>query len=109
MYSMLLTARRLIAIVSFSLLFCIAKAQPSGDPKENKPYKVLTTGKQVTIKSNKNIQHIMLWTTQGNRVVEERNINAATYVINIQVSQKTFFLMVGLNNGKIYTEKIGIP
>ena len=106
---MLSTALRLYALAFFSLFVFTMQAQPARDPKENKPYRVLTSGKQVTIKSSKNIHHVMLWTTEGNRVVEEKNINAPTYVINIQVSKKTFFLMVGLSNGKIYTEKIGIP
>jgi hypothetical protein len=50
----------------------------------------------------------MLWTTGGNRVVEHKEINTNSHVLNIPVSQKTFFLMIGLTDGKIYTEKIGL-
>lgn len=98
--------RRLLAIVILSFTLFVSQAQP--DNKETKPYKVLTSGKQITIKSTKDINHVMLWTTGGNRVVEQKEINKASYTINIPVNQKTFFLMIGLVSGKIYTEKIGI-
>ena len=105
---MMSAIRRLFATASLSVLLLTTQAQPTGDPKANKPYKVLTSGKQVTIKSIKNIQHVMLWTTGGDRVVEEKNINSSTFIINVPVSHKTFFLMVTLSDGKIYTEKIGV-
>ena len=103
--------RRLIAIVSLSFLFSASQAQPVNDltiKKEMKPYKVLTSGKQITIKSSKGIEHVMLWTTSGNRVVEQRGINNSYYTFTIPVTQKAFYLMIGLEGGKIYTEKIGI-
>lgn len=103
--------RRLLALISFSLLFLVSHAQPENDSpvrKEIKPYKVLCSGKQITIKSVKNIQHVMLWTTGGHRVVEQREINACSCTFTIPTSEKIFFLMVGLEGGKIYTEKIGI-
>ena len=54
---------RLMAMLLLSVLFLAGEAQPV--KKETKPYKVLTAGRQLTIKSTKNIQHIMLWTTGG--------------------------------------------
>ena len=111
MYSMVVTAiRRLLAVTFLSASVFVSQGQPVQTPaqKETKPYKVLTAGKQLTIKSSKDIKHVMLWTTGGNRVIEQREINNSSFVINIPVSQKTFFLMVGLSDGKIYTEKIGL-
>jgi hypothetical protein len=108
---MMNTFRRLLAAVSLFLLFIVSQAQPGNNEtttKEARPYKILTSGRQITIKSIRNIQHVMLWTTSGYRVVEQKEINNNSIVINIPVSHKTFFLMIGLNNGKIYTEKIGI-
>jgi hypothetical protein len=87
-------------------MFTPGEAQPV--KKETKPYKVLTSGKQVTIKSNKTIQQVMLWTSGGHRVVEQREINTGTVTFTIPVNEKVFFLMVGLEGRKIYTEKIGI-
>ncbi len=97
---------RLIAMLLLSVLFIAVEAQPV--KKEPKPYKVLTSGRQLTIKSIKSIQHVMLWTTGGDRVIEQRDINSNSYSVNIPISRKAFFLMIGLENGKIYTEKIGI-
>jgi hypothetical protein len=102
---------RLLAVASLSLIVTVSQAQPVNETfakNEVKPYKILTSGKQITIKSTRDIKHVMLWTTSGYRVVEQKEINNNSYVLNIPVNQKTFFLMIGLNNGKIYTEKIGI-
>ena len=101
------TIRRLLFAIPFSLSFIMLKAQPAAK-SNNKPYKLLSSGKQVTIKSNKNIQLIMLWTSSGHRVVEQRDINATSYNFIIPVNEKIFFLMLGLEGGKIYTEKIGL-
>ena len=105
------TISRLLAVVSLSLFAVVSQAQPVNDPfvkKEAKPYKVLTSGKQITIKSTKDISHVMLWTNGGNRLVEQKEINASSYSFTIPINGKFFFLMVGLVNGKIYTEKIGV-
>ncbi len=103
--------RRLIAIAILSLSLFAANAQPNGsfpEKKESKPYKILTSGKQITIKSTKDINHVMLWTTGGNRVVEQKEINKSLFTFTIPVNQNTFYMMIGMTGGKIYTEKIGI-
>ena len=105
------TIHRLLAVASLSLIVTVPQAQPvnqASAKKEVKPYKILTSGRQITIKSTRDIKHVMLWTTNGYRVVEQKEINNSSFVLIIPVNQKTFFLMIGLNNGKIYTEKIGI-
>ena len=103
--------KRLMAILSLSVCMLSLQAQPVASntiSKESKPYKVLTSGKQITIKSSKDIKSVMLWTDGGHRLVEQREINASSYSFTIPVNGRFFFLMVGLENGKIYTEKIGI-
>lgn len=103
--------RRLSAVAFLSVLFLFSQAQPVTEPpatKDIKPYQLFTSGKQLTIKSTKNIRQVMVWTISGNRVVEQREVNNNSYTINIPVDHKTFFLMVGLSDGKVYTEKIGI-
>lgn len=105
------SARCLLTAAALSVSFFVSQAQPAADPsikKETRPYKVLSSGKQITIKSSRNIQHVMLWTNNGHRVVEQREINADSYTFTIPINEKIFFLMVGLEGGKIYTEKIGI-
>jgi len=97
---------RLVAVILFTVSFLSIKAQSS--KKDTKPYRVITSGRQLTIKSNKTINNIMVWTTDGNRVVEQKNINNNSFTIDIPVYRKAFYLMIGLTNGKIYTEKIGV-
>lgn len=104
-------SRWLMAIASLSLLITITQAQalPALPAvKESKPFRVLVSGKQVTIKSNREISHVMLWTSGGNRLVEQKDIRNTNYSFRIPVSGSYFFLMIALANGKIYTEKIGI-
>lgn len=107
---MVTVIRRLLAVSILSASLFVSQAQLETTPakKESKPYKVLTAGKQITIKSNKEIKHVMLWTAGGNRVVEQREINNSSFTLTIPVNQRAFFLMVGLSDGKIYTEKIGL-
>ena len=97
---------RLLCLVFPVFLSVAVTAQP--EKKTPKPYKILSSAKQLTIKSSKNIKHIMLWTTGGNRVSEHKDINASQYVLEITAPQKTFFLMIALSDGKVYTEKIGL-
>jgi hypothetical protein len=106
MYSMMKACFRLLAITFFCLLFQAGHAQSV--KKEAKLYKVVTSGRQLSIKSSKPIQTIMVWTTDGNRIVEQKNINNNLFTIDIPVYRKAFYLMIGFTNGKIFTEKIGV-
>ena len=111
---MLLTCRRFLAVAFLSFLFAVSEAQPAGnsidatEKTESRPYTILTSGKQLTIKSTKKINNIMLWTPGGNRIVEQKEINASWFTFDVPTRQTFYFLMVGLSDGKIYTEKIGL-
>ena len=100
---------KLLPVFLLSTLVMASSAQPLEEKNPPKPYKILTTGRQLTIKSNRNIKNVMLWTTGGNRVIEHKDVNNQSCILEIPpVSQKTFFMMIAMNDGKIYTEKIGI-
>jgi hypothetical protein len=103
---MMKSVSRLLAVIVLSISCFSLQAQPFN--KETKPYKVITSGRQLTIKSSRAINNVMVWTTDGNRVVEQKNINNNSFTIDIPVYRKAFYLMIGLTNGKIYTEKIGV-
>jgi len=99
---------RLLAIVCISLLSVTVQAQGnSKEKKELKPYKIFTSGKHITIKGSKEISHVMLWASGGNRVVEQKEINAPSFSFTIPINDKFFFLMVGFEDGKVYTQKLG--
>ena len=87
---------RLFAIVSLSVLVIVSQAQPVNNPvaepsiKESKPY-------------------IMVWTASGHRIVEQTNVNVTSYTFNVSgAREKIFFIMVQYENGKPFTERIGI-
>ena len=102
--------RRSLTIVAFVLCSIAVVAQGEDVPtKKPKPYKVLTSGKQVTIKSSRPIRHVMVWTASGHRIVEQRDFNAPIYVFNANVKEKVFFLMIQYDGLKPFTEKIGLP
>ncbi|MEO7924071.1 MAG: hypothetical protein ABIR30_10355 [Chitinophagaceae bacterium] len=110
MYSMLSAIRRLSGILLLSFIVTTLEAQPVESARTDpKPYKILSSGKQITIKATRNIKQVMLWTTNGNRLIEQREINNSIYTFTLPLNHKAYYLMIGLHDGKIFTEKIGIP
>jgi hypothetical protein len=73
-----------------------------------KPYKILTNGKQITVKGSSTIKTIMVWTSSGHRIVEQKAVNANNYTFRISVNEKIFFIMLRMENGAHFTEKIGV-
>lgn len=106
---------RLLALLSLSLYISTAYAQTSGNSyepsfkKAAKPFKILTSGKQITIKSTKDIKTIMVWTASGHRIVEQTQVNAASFSFNVSGSrERIFFVMVQYEGQKPVTEKFGV-
>jgi hypothetical protein len=110
----LLSARRTITIIAITFLFFLTRVQPAiarsiADTGAGKPYKILTSGKLITVKSNRDIKSIMVWTASGHRIVEQREVNASSFSFNVvNVSDKYFFLMIQYEGQKPFTEKIGV-
>ena len=107
--------RKFFFLLSFISLYTFTPAQ--GKPLSNeeriktsvtKPYKVLTNNKQITIQSKQIIRSVMVWTSSGHRVLEQKDVNAVTYTFTIPVKENIFFMMLQTNDGKRYTEKIGV-
>ena len=99
-------------LASFTMPLCSSLvAQPiasSSDRRETKPpYKVLTSGNQVTVKSTRDIKTIMAWTTTGSRILE-KTVSGQLYSFRIPTQHKMVFLRIELVDGKTYSEKIGI-
>ena len=107
---------RLLAVAILASITMTSHAQAGNPTGPNiassksvqKPYKVLTNGKQVTIRSDKGIKSVMMWSASGHRIHEQKEVNASSYSFNITVNEKIFFVMVRLENGKLYTEKVGV-
>lgn len=84
------------------------KKSPSEERTEVKPFRVLTNGKQITIQSNKTIAKIIVWTSTGHRFVEQSNVESTSYNFTIPPQEKFVFMMLELQGGKRFTEKIGV-
>ncbi|PZR29712.1 MAG: hypothetical protein DI535_00980 [Citrobacter freundii] len=76
--------------------------------KPAKPYRIQTSGKQITIKSTKDIRNVMVWSAGGNRIVEQKDINADSYTFRLTVNEKILFIRIQLTDGKVYSERLGI-
>jgi hypothetical protein len=107
---MIRLVRHLMALLLICGLTFLSQAQPATADRNNgpKPYKILTSGKQITIKATRDISSLMVWSADGNRIVEQKDINNSSYTFRITNNEKVFFVMVKLNDGKVYSEKIGI-
>lgn len=103
-----------IAAMALTLLPLLLPAQgrdaiaTSETTANAKPYRILTSGKQITIKSTRDIKSVMVWTPGGHRIIEQKDINASNYSFRVTVDQKYIFVMVQLVDGKVYSEKIGL-
>ena len=107
--------RQFVAIIAITCLSILTQAQPvsnSASVKEtakiSNPYRIHTSGKQVIIKSTKNIKSIIVWTSDGNRIVEQKDVNTGSYNFRITINEKILFVRIQLVDGNTYSEKIGI-
>ncbi|MGZ8509522.1 MAG: hypothetical protein ACXWWD_06680 [Chitinophagaceae bacterium] len=107
--------RHFMATIAITFLSIFTQAQPVNTSvafketeKTIKPYRIHTSGRQVTIKSTKDIKSIIVWTSDGHRIVEHKDVNASSYSFRVTVKEKIFFIRVQLADGKTYSEKIGV-
>ena len=88
------------------------KNKPATERKASKPFKILTSGRQVTIKSTDNtnsLKQILVWTSSGNRIVEQHELDVPSYDFSVSaINEKVFFLLVEFKDGKRFSEKFGV-
>lgn len=109
--------RQTMAILAVIFLSVLVQAQPqpgkvpgrtTDTERSVKPYRILTSGKQITVKSDMDIKSIIVWTSGGHRILENKEINTDSYSFRITVREKIFFIRVQLADGNTYSEKIGV-
>lgn len=83
----------------------VSKTQTS---LSKKPYKILTSGRSITIKSSSNLKNLMIWTSQGNRVVEQKEIRQPQFTYNATIRENVFFILIEMESGERFTERVGI-
>jgi len=112
---MSLTIRKVAAIAVFICISGFSLAQDPGPKTKSvsekssvKPFRILTNGQRITIQSSKNISNVIVWTSGGNRFVEQTNIETPSFNFTVPAKEKYVFMMVELQGGRRYTEKIGV-
>ena len=106
--------RKAILVFPLFSVTCFIQAQANQTNKSAvtnatpKPFKVLTNGKQITVQTKQNLKSLMVWTSSGHRIVEEKEINNTNYSFNVPSKEKLVFIMTEMANGKRFTEKIGV-
>lgn len=102
------------AILVF-VLFCttvITWGQGSPVPNPiattNKPYKVLTSGRQITIQSKQSLKSLLVWSASGHRIVEEKQLPSNNYSFTVPAKEKFFYMVIETAEGKRFTEKMGV-
>jgi hypothetical protein len=73
-----------------------------------KPYKVLTNGKQITIQSKQNLKSLMVWSSSGHRIVEEKELKTTSYSFYVPSKETICFISIETMEGKRFSEKIGV-
>lgn len=74
----------------------------------SKPYKVLTNGNQITIESKQNLKSLMVWSSSGHRIVEEKELKTTSYSFYVPAKEKICFISIETMEGKRFSEKIGV-
>jgi hypothetical protein len=101
----------LLLVFSISVSGPAPAQQPTSAKTENKsanPFRILTSGKKITIQAKQNIKTVIVWTSSGHRLVEQKDINATNYSFEITIPEKVFFVRVDMEDNKMYTQKIGV-
>ena len=111
--------RKTLAVAAFSMFFFASIGQSSpapnkaipGTEKTPSPFKILTSGKRITVQSknsNNNIKRILVWTSSGHRIVEQHDLEVSSYAFTVPVNEKFYFLMLEMKDGKRYADKFGV-
>ena len=98
-------------LICSSLLFSqltVAQARVKTENKSNPPFRLLTSGKKITVQAKQNIQSVIVWTASGHRVIEQKEINLTTFSFDITINAKIFFVRVDMADGSMYTKRIGL-
>lgn len=85
-----------------------AQVTTKTENKSSVPFRILTSGKKITIQSKQTLNAVMVWTSNGHRVIEQKEINSTSYSFDITINEKIFYLRVDMADGKMFTRKIGI-
>ena len=75
---------------------------------DSKPYRILSSGKKITIQAKQPIKTVIVWASNGHRLVEQKDIKSNSFSFDITIPEKIFFMRVDMEDGKMYTQKLGV-
>lgn len=73
-----------------------------------KPFKISTSGKRISIQCTQQIERILAWTSTGYRMVDRENFHNNNFSFTVTTTDRIIFLMMELQDGSRFTEKIGL-
>lgn len=91
-----------------ALLLSLAPGPAPAQSADTRPFKLLSAGRQLTLRSPKPMHRILVWTIEGNRLAEWRETASSQVTIELPVYRKVYFLMVVFADGKVWSGKIAV-
>ena len=97
-----------VCLITSTITIAAQPKETRSSPITTKPYKVLTNGKKITVQATSNISKLMVWTSNGHRILEQTRVNAISYSFEVPSKDKILFVLIELVNGQRFTEKVGV-
>jgi len=54
------------------------------------------------------LKSILVWTASGHRIVEQKEMNTTNHSFLVPSKENIIFLLIEFQDGKRYTEKLGV-
>lgn len=97
-----------LRLLAGALFFLCASGPLLSQPQPVRTVTVKVTARQVEVRSTRPLSRIMVWTPDGNRLAEHRDIRQTRFSFQLPVFRRLLYVMVVLDNGKVITEKIAV-
>jgi hypothetical protein len=73
------------------------------------PFKVFQNGTYITVQTHIKIDQLIIWSSDGKRIYEKRNLGEGSRYIPIGMNKGVLFLHILMEDGSIYTKKLIVP
>ena len=70
------------------------------------PYRIYQAGNQLVVQNTSSIESLVVWNSQGKRLIEKKNIQQGTTHVSLNNSTGFAFVHINLEDGTRFTEKV---
>ncbi len=70
------------------------------------PYRIYQSGNQLVVQNTSSIESLVVWNSQGKRLIEKKNIQQGTTHVSLNNSRGFAFVHINLEDGTRFTEKV---